>query len=155
MFGVTGAAILIRCAALDDLRVDGELFDEDFWAYHEDTDLAWRAGLLGWSSLYVPSAVAIHRRGWHPGIADAVSPAVRRHSFKNHYLQMIKNEQPLPFLRDLPVILAWEVLRLGATLTRHPTMLPAYGSALRLAGRAWSKRRVIRRRMRERQVDQG
>jgi len=41
----SGAAMMLRVAALDDLAIDGELFDESFFAYHEDTDLCWRARL--------------------------------------------------------------------------------------------------------------
>ena len=62
VFGVTGAAMMLRVAALPDLQIDGELFDEDFFMYHEDTDLSWRANLLGWRVLYEPGA-----RGELPG----------------------------------------------------------------------------------------
>ncbi len=36
------------------------LFDEDFFAYAEDTDLGWRARLAGWKAYYVPEAVVYH-----------------------------------------------------------------------------------------------
>jgi len=39
----SGAAMMLRTAAIDDLTIDGELFDERFFAYHEDTDLCWPA----------------------------------------------------------------------------------------------------------------
>ena len=58
VFGASGAAALYRRAMLEDVRVLGEYFDEDFFAYREDADLAWRARLLGWSCLYVPTALA-------------------------------------------------------------------------------------------------
>ncbi len=72
---------------------------------------------------------------------------MRRHSFKNHYLEMIKNEKPRDFARDLPLILFWEVLRFGHALIRDRSRIPAYASAYRLAGRAWGKRRLIQQRM--------
>jgi GT2 family glycosyltransferase len=147
VFGVSGAALMIRRAAIAALEVEGELFDEDFFAYHEDTDLAWRARLLGWSSLYVPAARAAHRRGWPRGGWPDIDPEVRRHSFKNRYLEMIKNERPREFLRDLPAILLWEGVRLGHACLRDPSRLPAYAHAWRLVGRAWAKRRVIHRRL--------
>jgi GT2 family glycosyltransferase len=146
VFGASGAALWMRCAAAVDLAIGGELFDEDFFMYHEDTDLAWRAALLGWSVLYVPSARAIHARGWQREERFAVPPEIRRHSFKNHYLQMIKNERAGEWLRDLPVILAWEVLRLGFVLLRDRAMLGAYRDALRLAPKQWRKRRALRER---------
>lgn len=143
VFGVSGAALMLRASALDHLRIEGELFDEDFHSYHEDTDLAWRARLFGWSSLYVPKARARHARGWQRDHWRDVDPAVRRHSFKNRYLEMIKNERGAAFLRDLPAILAWEGARLGYALLRDPARLGAYRDAWRSAGKAWAKRRAI------------
>src|SRR5690606_16371095 len=57
VFGATGAAALYRRAMIDDVSVEGEFFDEAFFAYREDADVAWRAQLLGWDCLYVPSAL--------------------------------------------------------------------------------------------------
>lgn len=147
VFGVSGAALMLRCAAIDSLEIDGELFDEDFFSYHEDTDLAWRARLMGWSCLYVPRARAIHRRGWNRDNSIQMDPEIRRHSFKNRYLEMIKNERSHEFLRDLPAILIWEGVRFGHALFRDREQIPAYWDALRLAGRAWAKRRTIMRRV--------
>jgi GT2 family glycosyltransferase len=146
VFAVSGAALMLRQAALLDLAVEGEVFDEDFFAYREETDLAWRAGLLGWGVLYVPGARAQHRRRWRPDTRREVEPAVRRHSFKNHYLQLVKNERAGDFLRDLPFILAHELLRLGYGLLRDPAVLAAYADAVRLLPRALAKRRVIQER---------
>ena len=55
VFGATGAAIMLRMSAVEDLSIEGEFFDEDFFLYHEDTDACWRAHLLGWRVLYVAS----------------------------------------------------------------------------------------------------
>ena len=84
VFAVSGAAMMIRCAVLPILAVDGEIFDEDFFIYHEDTDLAWRARNCGYSSLYVPGARATHVRGWKHGQAQRfqIASNIRRHSFK-------------------------------------------------------------------------
>lgn len=57
VFGACAGAALYRCAALR--SVGG--FDERYFAYLEDVDLALRLRLAGWSCLYVP-AVA-----WHAG----------------------------------------------------------------------------------------
>jgi GT2 family glycosyltransferase len=55
-FGPTGGAALYRRAMLDDVG----LFDEDFFAYAEDADLAWRAQRGGWRCVYVPAARVYH-----------------------------------------------------------------------------------------------
>ena len=62
IFGPSGAAAMYRRNALDDVALNGQYFDEDFFAYREDADLAWRCRLFGWTSIYVPTAVAHHRR---------------------------------------------------------------------------------------------
>lgn len=150
VFGVSGAAVMLRCLALEDLAIEGEVFDEDFFLYHEDTDVSWRANLLGWRVLYVPAAVAIHARRWRRDRRFDMDARVRRHSFKNHYLQMIKNERLGDFLINLPMIAFWEVARLGFALTRDRAVLGGYRQAWQLGGRAWHKRRVLQSRARAR-----
>jgi GT2 family glycosyltransferase len=143
VFGASGAALLMRRSALSELALDGEIFDEDFFAYHEDTDLCWRSHLLGWRVYYEPSARAVHVRGWQRNRRFEIPLRVRRHSFKNHYLELIKNESGAGLLRILPVLLCWEVLRLGFALFRDPGILPAYLDALRLSPRAFRKRALL------------
>ena len=147
VFAVSGAAMMLRRALVSKLAVDGEVFDEDFFVYHEDTDLAWRARNRGYSSLYVAEGTAVHVRGWRRGHRGQIALNIRRHSFKNRYLEMIKNEVPFEFLRDLPFIVAAEVARLGFLLFADRAALASYGDAIRLAPNAWRKRRLIRRDM--------
>ena len=144
VFAASGAAMMIRRAALTGLAIEGEVFDEDFFMYHEDTDLCWRAALLGWQVLYVPAARAIHDRTWVRARRFEMPAGIRRHSFKNHYLQLIKNETPGGFAINLPILATWEVLRLGFALLRDRELLAGYADAWRLSRRAWHKRRVIR-----------
>jgi GT2 family glycosyltransferase len=143
VWGAGGAALWIRRAAARDLAVDGEVFDEDFFVYHEDTDLSWRARLYGWSNLYVAEAAATHGRAWRADRRFQVDVRVRRHSFKNHYLELIKNERGWRFWRDLPAIALFEGLRLAYALLRDPAVLPAYLDAWRLSARARARRRAI------------
>jgi GT2 family glycosyltransferase len=42
-------------------------FDEDFFAYYEDIDLAWRAWHRGWRCVYAPKAFVYHRAGTTAG----------------------------------------------------------------------------------------
>lgn len=150
IFGVSGAAMWLRRAAVADLAIDGEVVDEDFFAYQDDTDLCWRANLLGWQVLYEPAAVAIHHRGWRRERRSEIDITVRRHSFKNHYLQIIKNERGLDLLKNLPWIAVWEGLRLGFAVLRDPGILPGYLAAWRAAPAAFRKRRSLHARVRSR-----
>src|ERR1039457_6706046 len=51
VFGATAAAALYRREMIDDIALDGEFFDSDFFVYREDADVAWRAQLLGWKCI--------------------------------------------------------------------------------------------------------
>ncbi len=141
---VSGAAMLLRVAALDTLALEGELFDESFFAYHEDTDLCWRARRFGYQVFYEPAAVAVHARGWQKAGRDSIPVAIRRHSFKNHYLQLVKNETFGGLVRNLPWLVTWEVLRLGFVLLRERDLLGAYRAAWWEFPEARRKRRLIR-----------
>ena len=57
VFGPSAGAALYRRSMLNEIG----LFDEDYFAYLEDVDLAWRARLVGWRCLYAPTAVVYHR----------------------------------------------------------------------------------------------
>jgi GT2 family glycosyltransferase len=51
-----GAALAIRRRMLDEIGP----FDERFFLYHEEVDLAKRAALAGWETWYVASSAAVH-----------------------------------------------------------------------------------------------
>jgi GT2 family glycosyltransferase len=150
VFSACGAALFLRRAMLDDLAPDGGYFSESFFAYKEDIDLSWRARLLGWDVRYVPDAVAHHVRAvpLKAGAWRDMAPAARRHSWKNHYLLMMRNDRAIDLLRALPFIAAWELLRLGHALLRDRRVLPAYGEAAREIRSALRARRDILRRRR-------
>jgi GT2 family glycosyltransferase len=63
VFSPCGGASALRRSMLEDLasKGQGEVFDEDFFAYCEDVDLGWRAQLAGYQCLYVPTAIVHHR----------------------------------------------------------------------------------------------
>ncbi len=54
-----GCAAMYRRAML--AEIGG--FDEDFFAYADDAELGLRARIAGWTCLYMPDAVVLHRRG--------------------------------------------------------------------------------------------
>jgi GT2 family glycosyltransferase len=56
VFFASDCACLYRKEMLDDIG----LYDEDFFAYAEDTDLGWRARLAGWKAYYVPEAIVYY-----------------------------------------------------------------------------------------------
>lgn len=155
VFSACGAALFMRRAMLEDLAPDGEYFDSSFFAYKEDIDLCWRARLLGWGVRYVPGAVAHHvrtapleRNAWRrmPLIA-------RRHSWKNHYLLMIRNDRAADLMRALPFVAGWELMRLGHAVLRDPRVLASYIDLARALPEALRRRRALLRRRRAAPAD--
>ncbi|MBM3154542.1 MAG: glycosyltransferase family 2 protein [Chloroflexi bacterium] len=57
VFGASGAAAIYRRAMLEEIG----LLDEDFFMIYEDVDLSFRAQLMGYSCLYVPTARVYHK----------------------------------------------------------------------------------------------
>lgn len=144
VFGVCAAAALYRRTMLDDVRVGAEYFDSIFFAYLEDVDLDWRAQLRGWRAYYEPSAVAEHERGHRGGRRRSVLAI--RHSLKNRYLMMVRNDRPADLLPDLGVLLVTEILRLFDYGITRPRGLSGYVDILRLLRHALSARRRIQSR---------
>ncbi len=140
VFGACGAAPLYRRAMLDDIAVDGEIFDEDLVMHKEDVDLCWRARLLGWQASYTPEAVAEHRRSFRPGRRAGVAPEVRALAVRNRYMLILKNDLLVNWLAHAPWIVAYDVGVAAYVLLRERTSLRA------LAGIAGCWRGLRRRR---------
>ena len=146
VFGISGAAVLLRKSALDEGRVDGEVFDEDFFAYREDADLAWRMRGFGYRAIYEPRAVVYHQRRVTPERRRSLPKQINYHSVKNRFLLRLHHADigwvaafGLPsFVRDLLVI--------GACLTIERSSLPAFAWLLRNGRRHARRRREILRR---------
>ncbi len=149
IFGVDGACAAYRRAMLDDIAIDGEVFDEDFAIYREDVDLAWRAQLLGWESRYEPAAVGYHVRRFHVGQRRREIPTdLKRHSVKNGWLLLLKNDDPWSLLRDLMHVLPYQLKILAGLATIEPTSLGAIADTARLLPRLRRKRAWIQARRR-------
>lgn len=148
VFGATAAAALYRRAMIEDVSIDGEFFDEAFFAYREDADLAWRAQLLGWGCLYLPTAVGYHVRSVLPERRSEVPAALNRHSVKNRFLMRIKNADAAVWRRCGARGLLRDAAVVGGCLTTEWSSLPAFADVLRLWPRAARQRREIQARRR-------
>lgn len=83
VFAPSGCAALFRREVLDQIG----LFDGDFFAYCEDTDLGMRARLAGWSCWYVPRARVYHH---YSGTSGEVSPFKAYLVERNHLWLVVK-----------------------------------------------------------------
>jgi GT2 family glycosyltransferase len=148
VFGATGAACLYRRAMIDDISIDGEFFDPDFFAYREDADVAWRAQLLGWKCLYTPLARAYHVRSVLPANRRSLPAVINMHSVKNRWLLRIKNMTG-PLYRRYWLAITWrDAVVVAGCLLREFSSLRAFVLLARAWPRAWKKRRIIMQRRR-------
>ncbi|MGA7614907.1 MAG: glycosyltransferase family 2 protein [Thermoanaerobaculia bacterium] len=154
VFGVSGAAALYRRSFLDDAAIEGQVFDENFFAYREDADLSWRGRLFGWCALSVPAAVGWHVRRVTPEVRRSLPSAINMHSVKNRFLLRISNEGAGVALRNFPFELLRDATVIGATLTVERSSLPALRWLWQHRREAMQKRRVVqsRRRVPDREI---
>jgi GT2 family glycosyltransferase len=147
IFSTSGAAMLCRRKMLEDIKLFNEYFDESFKLYKEDLDICWRARLRGWKIVYVPDAVAYHARGWGKDKKRSAVPRwIRRESFKNRYLTIIKNDHLSNFLKDLPFILLHEFMAMFYVVFREPHLFLAWFQIIKLIPLTLRKRAEIMKR---------
>lgn len=140
VFGPCAGAALYRRAMLDEIG----LFDDEFFAYLEDVDLAWRARLAGWRCLYVPSAVVTHV---HSATGVEGSPFKSYHLGRNKLWAIAKNYPAPQLYLALPLVVAYDLAATFYGVIRRRDLAALKG---RIAGtlglpRQWSKRRKVQR----------
>jgi GT2 family glycosyltransferase len=143
VFGATAAAALYRRAMIEDISLDGEFFDADFFVYREDADVAWRAQLMGWKCLYVPYARGYHVRKVRPGNRRALPPEINMHSVKNRFLMRLKNIRGDLYWRNWLSITARDVTVVTCCLLWEHTSLKAFWFLAKNWKRVMAKRRLI------------
>lgn len=151
VFGACGAAALYRRSMLDAIALGpGVVFDESFFAFYEDLDLAWRARRAGWRAVYRHRAVGRHARG---GTASSTGPRrfaailgrppeIRFHVVKNRWLTLIRNQGALDFPAVLPFVAARDAAVLALLLVSSPGVLVSLWRAKGLFRAAFAARRL-------------
>ena len=148
VFGATGAAALFRREFVDDVSVDGQFFDEEFFCYREDADLAWRGQLMGWKCLYVPKAVGWHVRRVTPERRESLPVEINWHSAKNRFLMRGKNASGWLCRRLFWPVAARDLMVIGYALLRDWQLLSAIGYPLRNLAALRRKRAIVQSRRR-------
>ena len=140
VFSATGAASLYRREVLE--AIGGA--DESLFLYNSDIDMGFRARLLGYRCLYVPTAIAYHQRSATLGRDSAAQIHL---VYRNGLTVYLKN-MPWPLLRPI-----WaRVLRRWAGMVRHaPHRTAAFRGVLealiRLPHTLARRRRIQRSRV--------
>lgn len=109
LFAMKGVAMLFKRSVLEEVGV----FDSDFFAYFEETDLCWRMQLAGYKIAYIPESIVYHKG---KGTSSKINFSfIDYHSFKNRICSLIKNLEFKSLLKILPIHLCLCVL-CGITL---------------------------------------
>jgi GT2 family glycosyltransferase len=120
IFSTPGSAPFFKRKMLEDIRIDGQYFDEDYGMYYEDLDICWRAKKAGWKGYYLPGAVAYHlragsavgyRKNWGlfgKRIFPLLPPDMKLRLLKNRYRTILKNASFFGFIIRLPFIIAYD-----------------------------------------------
>jgi GT2 family glycosyltransferase len=133
VFGVSGACGLFRRSMLE--AIGG--FDESFFAYLEDADVAWRARMAGWRSVYAPAALVRHH---HSSSLGHVSASKQFLVGRNRIRMLAKNATTSQLRRHWPRMVAYDVAYVVFATVATRTSSALQG---RLAGlRHW---RAVRR----------
>ncbi|OGW16620.1 MAG: hypothetical protein A3G93_16465 [Nitrospinae bacterium RIFCSPLOWO2_12_FULL_45_22] len=138
IFGPCGAAALYKRELFEDIG----LFDEDYFIYYEDVDLAFRARLAGWQCLYVPQAIAFHHHSWSLGQESSQKIFFIE---RNKILTILKNWPIRAMLLYAPLIIGYDLMADGyyILLKKDFSRLRAKLSALRQLPRVLRERSKI------------
>jgi len=114
VFGISGACLLIKKECALDLLLPrsvseeenlfqvypqlregykqrAQLFDESFFAYREDADLAWRAQTLNWKAWIESRAFAFHERRVLPERRGQLDPKINAMGVRNRFILQLNN----------------------------------------------------------------
>ncbi|WP_348305417.1 glycosyltransferase family 2 protein [Methanothrix sp.] len=141
VFGACAGAALYRREMLDEIG----LFDEDFFLYLEDVDLAFRARLAGWKCLYVPGARVIHHHGGTAGVGSdlAVYYGNRNivwYPIKDFPFRLLITSLPFIVARNLAVIPYYALRGQGGVILK--SKLGALKGVVKMMGK---RKDVVRR----------
>jgi len=139
VFGVNGTAALLSRTALEETQLaKGEYFDNDFFAYHEDTDLAWRMRLAGFRSFFCPDARLLHI---HSATAANISGFKAYHLNRNRFFMLIKN---YPLWRLLFAIFVLTPIRYLFLLIRTIIKKKQRGHEVKRARKAATAKEILK-----------
>jgi len=106
IFGANATAALYSKEALEKTKLsEGEYFDNSYFAYFEDVDLAWRMKLAGFQSFYCPKAKVFHV---HSATGKNISEK-RFLTYRNSWATVFKN-YPMPFLISALILIPIQIL---------------------------------------------
>lgn len=89
LYTAKGACMMFRKNVLEKVAIDDTIFDPDYFAYFEETDMCHRVWLAGYRIVYAYKSVIFHKMGaTSSGMNNAF---IQYHSFKNRIRSYLKN----------------------------------------------------------------
>jgi len=142
IFGASASMVVYYKPAL--LKIG--LFDEDFFAYEEDVDLALRLKEIGWRTLYVPKAISCHLGG---ATSKRMANFRQRMDTKNWWFIIIKNYPISILIKHGPEILIERIRNLSGLIKATPwskipwVIIRTYGEILLKLPKMFVKRKPL------------
>ncbi len=135
IFAGKGAALFVRRDLFEILNG----FDEDYFFYFEETDLCWRANLLGNDVYFSPNSIILHRGG-----GTFRNGYLLYHRQKNTIASMIKCYESKNLLKYLPLRLLFEFAGIVYLLFKKPSL--AIGNMKAMIWVARNRRKLLKER---------
>ncbi len=142
IFSVNGACMLVRTKVAHKLGI----FDEDYFAYFEETDFCWRTIISGYKVIYEPKSVIFHKGGQTSKVF--VNSHIQYLSFRNRINTYLKNMSVGYLLFMLPLHLFFCMVNIFAFLYKKKPLhavaiIKAIGSNIINYKIILKKRRVV------------
>jgi GT2 family glycosyltransferase len=161
VFSVCGAATVFNRQALEQLKINDEYYDEDFFIFWEDFDIGWRAHLLGLKILFYPKAVVYHYRSGtlkqnflsRFSLALARPATIKYHLVKNRYLTLIKNFRFKRNVKSIPFIFLKDIIWVSLLTFVSPKIIIPLMKSGKYIKQAFKKRKQVSERIRHRVSD--
>ncbi len=99
----SGCSFAIRREAFE--NIGG--FDADFFLYEEDVDLSWRARLLGYKIMFVPTSIIYHK------YMLTLQPWKEYYLERNRHIMLLKNYSLKMLILAIPALIVTEIVTTG------------------------------------------
>ena len=115
ILGCCGGAVIYRREAIEAMiAADGEFFDEDFFGYYEDMDMALRLQWRGWKAWYVPTIVVAHK------LSKSFQKAQKTYLSQRNNIYVLLKDLPMRFVFvNLIYIVPVQIVSIFAKFMEH------------------------------------
>lgn len=101
LYSARGACMMFKRSVLEEIKVEGGIFDDSYFAYFEETDLCHRVWLAGYKIIFVPKSIIYHKLG--ATSEKLANSFVHYHSYKNRICSYVKNLGISNLVKVLPL----------------------------------------------------